>query len=492
MLVTTSETATTTPAAPPGLRKRALKDVVVQISFRIGNLALGIVVTALLARTLGDTGFGQWTTLLATFQLIAFFTSLGLDQVAMRESAADPERAHVWLGALVVTRMALTLPSVVAALVALLLLEESSAMLVAGLVLLLQFPFATATSLQLVHQLRMRNTIPMVVLTINSVVWGVCVLIINVTGGGLVALAIALSACTGLTAGMQAFASLRLLGVRLTSSRPAVKELLRIGAPLGVAGLLVNAYARIDQIIIYEQAGTVAAGLYGSMYRMLEQAHFIPTSILTTLAPLMAGLWHTDKGRMLRVVGLAARLLAIGSLGAVAFTLVGSEPVVRLIFGEEFVPGAKALPILAGAFVFICFGYLVGNLLLILGLIRFQIYIGLAGLVVNLVGNLLLVPRYGFMGAAWMTLATEVVVVGFGAFLVVRTLELQDLPILATLRMLAAAGLLAGALALVSGAPLLVLVVLACVLYPALLLGLRAISIAEVKDALASRPEPAA
>ena len=53
-----------------------------------------------------------------------------------------------------------------------------------------------------------------------------------------------------------------------------------------------------------------------------------------------------------------------------AFTIVASTPLVRLVFGQQFVPSAPALPVLAAAFIFISFGYLNGNLLVVLGLQR--------------------------------------------------------------------------------------------------------------------------
>ncbi len=65
------------PLTPPPSRERAFRDVLVQVLTRVMNLALGIVVTALVVRTLGDTGYGQWMTILTTFQLIGFFTSWG-------------------------------------------------------------------------------------------------------------------------------------------------------------------------------------------------------------------------------------------------------------------------------------------------------------------------------------------------------------------------------------------------------------------------------
>jgi len=478
-------------------RERAFRDVLVQVLTRVLNLALGIVVTVLVVRSLGDTGYGQWMTILTTFQLVGFFTSLGLESVAVREAAADPAHAEDWVGALIVTRLALTLPVMVVGLGVLLLIRESHAMLIAGIILLLEFPFGVGSSLAVVHQLRVRNTLPMVILTLNSVLWGICVLVIYLSGGGLVALALSMTLVTTATAMMQAFAAFRLLRFRLRPSRAAIVRLVRVGAPLGVAGLLVNAYARIDQIIVFEQAGSKAAGYYGAVYRVLEQAHFIPISVLTTLAPVITTLYISDRARMLRIVTLAAEFLAIGALGALAFASVAAEPLMRLFFGEQFVPAAPALPVLGGAFVFICYGYLTGNLLLVLGIAQRQIIVGLAGLVVNVIGNLILVPKYGFLAAAWMTLATEVVVVGAGGYFVVQALGGLSVVSIGRLPrvVLAAAILLAVLLVLDAvGAGLVVLALAAGVLYPALLLGCRAVAPHELKVLLlkrgAEQPEP--
>ena len=88
--------------------------------------------------------------------------------------------------------------------------------------------------------------------------------------------------------------------------------------------------------------------------------------------------------------------------------LTVDEPAVELVFGREFAPAADAVPILAGAFAVMCIGYLTGNVMLVMQRTRRQALIAAAGLVVNVAGNLILVPRYGFLAAAWMTLAEGV------------------------------------------------------------------------------------
>jgi len=191
----------------------------------------------------------------------------------------------------------------------------------------------------------------------------------------------------------------------------------------------------------------------------------------------MAAAWPADRGRLLRSARMTAELMAIASFGALAFATVAATPLVRLIFGESFVKAAPVLPVLGGAFVFICFDYLNGNVLLVLGKQNALLRISVIALVVNVIGNLVFVPLDGFMGAAWMTLATEAVVFAASLALILRTLELPlprpgKIGRTALAALLLAAGLEAMRLA---SAPLEALVVAACVCYPALLFGLRAV-----------------
>jgi O-antigen/teichoic acid export membrane protein len=470
-------------AAADVTRERALRDVAIQVVAKVLNLALGLVVTSLVVRTLGETGYGQWTTILAIFGIVGYFASLGMDTVAVREAAARPEEAQDWISALVLVRLGLSIPVMLAGAVVLLVVQDSHAMLVAGLILLLDFPIGVAASLQVVHQLRVSNTLPMVVMTINSVVWGVLVLIVKGADGGLVALACAMVATTAIAGSVQLIAAVRIVGFRLRASRAAIVRLVRTGSSVGLASMLMLAYGSVDQIIVFEKAGAADAGQYGAAYRIMVQAHFVPSSLMTTLAPVIAATAFVHRARMLRILGLATELMMIGALGGLAFSLVASEPAVELVFGREFAPAADAVPILAGAFAVMCIGYLTGNVMLVMQRTRRQALIALAGLVVNVIGNLILVPRYGFIAAAWMTLATEAVVVGAGAVIATRALDLRVPPIGRTLNVAVAAAVLWGLLALLrhEGVPFGVLCAATVVAYPALLLGLRAVALDDLR-----------
>jgi O-antigen/teichoic acid export membrane protein len=464
-------------------RQRAAKDILMQVVVRVLNLALGVLVTALVVRTLGRAGYGQWSTIWVVLTLVAYFSNFGMEGVALREAAREPEHEHEWVGAMLMLRLIVLLPVMLVSLAAILLLEQNHEMLVAGLILIAAMPFGGISALGLLFQLRVDNRVPMLVLTLRSILWGIAVVIIHADHRGMVALAVAMATTNAVGSIVQAVAALRLDARWPRPSLRRVKPLVRVGVPIGIAGVLVIAYARIDQVLVFVIAGSKDAGLYGAVYNILDQSHFVPISIMTTLAPVLAASWPADRARLLRTARLTAELLAIASFGALAFATVAAKPIVRLIFGPEFTPAAPMLPVLGAAFVLICFGYLNGNLLLVLGLQRRLLRISLLALVVNVIGNLILIPLFGFMGAAWMTLATEAVVFASALRLVLQTLELSRPKVGRLGRTALAAVVLGGLLGVLRliDAPLAALVVAACVLYPALLYVLRAVEIDDLR-----------
>jgi O-antigen/teichoic acid export membrane protein len=462
---------------------RAARDIAMQIAVRIGNLAIGAVVTALVVRTLGETGYGEWSTTFVSIVLVGYFANFGMEGVALREAARDPEHEHEWIGAVMLLRLMMLAPVMIVSIAVIVVLHRSNAMLITGIILVVTMPFDGVGALGMLFQLRVDNRVPMLVLTVRSLLWGAAVLVIHLDHGHMVALAVAMTATNAVGSLVQAVAVLK-LDVRLPRpSRKRVREVVRIGLPIGVAGVLVIAYAKIDQVIVFVIAGSGSAGLYGAVYNLMDQAHFVPISVLTTLSPVIAASWPANPERLLRTARVTAELLALTSLGGLAFTVAAAAPLVRLIFGEQFVTGAPALPVLAASFVFVSFGYLNGNLLVVLGKQRRMLRVCLWALAVNLVGNLILVPLVGYMGAAWMTLVTEVVVCVASMRVILRTLE-RPMPKPGRIsRTVLAACVLTGVLEALrlADASLAVLVLAACVCYPALLFLTRAFGPADVQ-----------
>lgn len=481
----------TTGASPPDAgdpartsRRRATADIVIQIAGRLLNVALGVVVTAIVARALGDDGFGVWSTLLVVVQLAANLAEVGLERVTIRQIAADRAREPDWMGSLLTLRTALSVVASLVAAAAIVVLADSSEMLVAGLVLCALLVVTAPGVLAVRFQFKVRNEVPVLVMTINSIAWTGAAAILAATNRGLVPLAVAFVLVSGATALLQALIARRSGPIHLRGSRQRWPLLLRLGIPLGISTVLITAYAKIDQALVFQFGGAGEAGQYGAAYRILDQLQFLPIVVMTTLFPIVAGAHEAkDRPKVLAAIQAAADYLAMASLGVFAFTLVASEPVIELVYGSGFVPAAGALPVLAGAFVLICYGYLAGNLVVLLHLQRRFVYYALAALLFNVAANVILIPEYGFLAAAWVTVATEMLVLSLTMRLVMRELPFR-LRMGRALRAVAAAtGLALATLAVrEAGGGLVALLATATVAYGALLFATRALTVGELRS----------
>jgi O-antigen/teichoic acid export membrane protein len=474
------------------MARRAARDVVLQVIGRMLNLMLGIVVTATVIRILGQEGYGRWSMVLMIVTLVDIALSFGIDPTAVRLAAGDPARERRWVTAVVTLRAALALPAAIVTILLLIVISAGNGpMMVISVILGGGLLLAPLHSLRVIFQLQVANATTTTIAILNGVLWGVGVALIAVFGGGIVWLAIAFMAAAIATAVLQAWMGIR----RMPLERPTReivtqwREILRIGIPVSLSGLLILAYARVDQLIVFRFAGAGEAGLYGAVYRVLEQAAFIPTSVMATVAPLIAASWPNDRERMGRLVDAAGALLAISSFGALAFTIVASDQIVLLLFGAEFAAAAPALPVLLGAFVFICVGYLSSALVVVLELQRRQLALSAVGLVLNVALNLMLVPEYGFLAAAWLTMLTEALVnVPIFIWALRRAGITPHVGRFA--RTTVAAVLLGVGVAVLSASvttSLLLLIPAAAVLYPALLFGLRAVDLELLRSLLGRR-----
>ena len=406
----------------------------------------------------------------------------------------DPARGGAWVGAAATLRMAIALPALLVFVAVLAVVAADDEMLLAGLVLSLLYITSVLSTLRIVFRLHVRNHVTVFFTTLNSVLWAGSVIAIAALDGGIVEFAVAFVVITFIVQACLAVVALRTIHVRWRGAVHLWPRLLGIGISVGIAATLTFAYGRIDQLLVYELApNPEEVGVYAAMYKILDNAGFVPMAVMVTMFPIMAGLFPADRPRLRRVMQMAIDYLGFVALGGLALTIVAAEPIIGLLYGEEFTSGATVLTILIAAFIPICIGNVAGNMVVAMDLQRRYLWLAALGLVLNVALNVVLIPEYGIEAAAWVTLATEVVVVALATVMVLRRMEMR----LSLRRLtLALAAATAAALAVwglrQAGAGAIVLVLVMAALYPALLVALRALDVAQLKRLIRSRGEAAA
>jgi O-antigen/teichoic acid export membrane protein len=148
-----------------------------------------------------------------------------------------------------------------------------------------------------------------------------------------------------------------------------------------------------------------------------EGVGYLPGVIASVLTPRLSSLFVTDRAahRRLVISGLS------GALGlALVVTVAGyflAELVMTLLFGASYLPSATPFRILCGGLVFVFAIWTLHATAISSNKERLLIRAAAIGLVVNVVVNASLIPRFGANGAAIATVVGEgvsLVVLAFG------------------------------------------------------------------------------
>jgi O-antigen/teichoic acid export membrane protein len=209
--------------------------------------------------------------------------------------------------------------------------------------------------------------------------------------------------------------------------------------------------------------------------------------MLARLAPRADG----DRQAMAELAAITARYLALAFLAIALFLSQAAEPLVRALFGDTFAPAAPVLAILAWNAVLSALGTLYANLLVIVGRQRVLLLLNSVSAVVQVGLQIVLVSRFGLLGAACGVLVAAAVNHLVLAFLPETASDLRPC-FGAVLGPIAAAGLL---FALASALPFGALgraFVLPLALATPFLLRHLAADRAKLHDLLAKRPPVAA
>ncbi|GAB6862940.1 flippase [Haloplanus litoreus] len=185
---------------------------------------------------------------------------------------------------------------------------------------------------------------------------------------------------------------------------PIHRDLLTFSAPLVVTIVMNKILGYLDTFLLAAYLPTAEVGIYKVAYPVamllfvgIESANFL-------FMPILSGLESEGRNRELkRVYQVVTKWIFMGTLPLFLVIALFPEMTLRITFGEQYVGGARTLSILAvGFFTTVIVGPN-NNALTSIGKTRIIMAINALAALLNLVLNLLLIPRYGIAGAAVAT-----------------------------------------------------------------------------------------
>ena len=181
------------------------------------------------------------------------------------------------------------------------------------------------------------------------------------------------------------------------------KKLLHFSWPLIISGIMVSLYMKIDQIMIQNIAGIKEAGAYATVAQLSEAWNFIPAVIVTSLFPAILNARRDDPERYKKRIQNLYDLMVYLSV-PVAIVITFASPFIYKLYKPEYAYAAPVLSVHIWSGVFVFLGaangqYLIAENYNLLSFVRSGF-----GAIVNIILNLILIPKIGMMGAAIATL----------------------------------------------------------------------------------------
>jgi O-antigen/teichoic acid export membrane protein len=403
--------------------------------------------TIAIIRLLGSTGYGQYAAAVATWAVLGATADFGFSLMLSRdlphlEGSHRPilrsayEVATAWSSALALVMVGLAFSAGVTSTRGLALLILAPSMVFNGL-----------NPARIFFLVRHRTGTLLKLDVITTLVQVLATVIVAAVGLGVDAVAAALSAGSIVNGVLVAIAAHRLLEPA-AERRVGRRALVRRSLPLGLLAIMTKVYLTIDLVLLGWLVSGSRLGDYAAASKLLTVLATVAGVVVAGALPAISSLVGRT-GDLEALIGRIWTWLAVGAVPIFVAVALFAPLIVKALMGhgyEQAVPLLRILSLAGGIGVV---NNLLGNLMIAFHKTRALFMQNAAAIILNVVGNLILVPKVGVAASAWLTAGCEVLVLV--AALVVVTREIDLRPCLTSSVRPAAAIALAAAVALVLG-----------------------------------------
>jgi O-antigen/teichoic acid export membrane protein len=249
-----------------------------------------------------------------------------------------------------------------------------------------------------------------------------------------------------------------------------LKELVVGALPFGIFVILGTIYFQIDTIMILLLQDNEAVGLFESVIRLALVLMIIPEAFTEAIFPVFSRSFHLGQDQTY-LYHKALKLIAIVGLPITVILLVLADRLILFLYGAEYLPAVPALRLIALMVCVRFLAYVPGVLLSSIDRQTTRVIVVGTCAAINVIANLIVIPRWGFVGAAFNTLLTHIILLClYIAFVWQSGYSLKVRHLGTMLRILACVGLLFLLIATFRDLSLLMLIPASIVLYCVFLL----------------------
>lgn len=385
---------------------------------QIISYLIGLIYTIYLARYLGPANFGIITFALSFISVLGIFTDLGLNNLMTREIARDKTLTPKYLNNFISIKILMVF---LVSLFAVIFLSLSHYPLITIYVLyifiinliLVTFSGVFNALFQAFEELKYQS----IAILLNSFFMLISVYLAIFYHFNIIVFAIIYLLSNGIWLIYNLIIAYRnFILPKLEKDWKFWKDNTKIALGFGLSAIFTVIYVWIDSIMLFFMQGDLAVGIYGAAYRIVLVLLFIPSAFTAAFFPAMSRFYISSHESLKKIVFKYFKyMLFLGIPIGFGGTVLAGD-IINTVYGYSYLESGAVFQILIWATVFTFLNSAFVQLFQSTNEQLVVTKVTAIGLIINIILNLILIPKYTYIGASVSTLITEFIV----AFLLIR------------------------------------------------------------------------
>ena len=193
------------------------------------------------------------------------------------------------------------------------------------------------------------------------------------------------------------------------------KYSLELSLPLIGYALANQVLSVSDRMMISHMVGNSSVGIYSTLYTVSSISLLVWSAINSSFVPYLYQHMDSESSGIKKY---SLMLMGAYAMVAVLLTFVAPE-IVRVLATEEYYEAIYIMPPIAGGVFLTCVSNMYTNILIYYKKTSYIMYAAIAAAALNVVLNYICIARFGYMAAAYTTLAAYIVL-AFGQGIAAR------------------------------------------------------------------------
>lgn len=401
-------------------------NTIIQVISKVISTILGLAAIAIITRSLGSEGFGQYTTITTFLAFFAIAADFGLTLITVQMISQPKADEKKILGNLLALRLVSALLFLGLAPLTVFFFPYSSSIKMGVIVTSFSFLFIALNQILVgLFQKNLRMDKVSIAEVVSRIFLIIGVIISVKADAGLLGILLATVASSAINFFLHYIFSLSFIRIKLYFDFNLWKQIIIKSWPLALTITLNLIYLKTDTLLLSlikrpSEIGIISeVGIYGAAYKVIDVLITFPFMFAGIVLPLMTLAYaQNDKKRFNKIVQKSFNVMIIFAIPLTIGTQFLAKDVMILVGGSDFALSGPILQILIMAASLIFLGNIFAHAIIAIDKQKKIISTYLFTAITSLVGYLIFIPKFSYFGAAWVTIYSEMVVSFMSIFLV--------------------------------------------------------------------------